>query len=284
MSLAVDYRFVLLAKVGGVLYPQYRFKWPQMDWIKDEDFNTYLKRFGELDSWNSERRWVVWQLMRLTMGVQGDTAECGSFEGAGSYLICKANKEKRHHHIFDSFEGLSRPDGSDGTYWQEGGLARGEDVVAGNLAEFSDYTLYRGWIPSRFDEIAGRHFSFVHIDVDLHQPTLDSLAFFYPRMNEGGIIICDDYGSSVCPGATRAVNEFLADKPEKMIPMPCAGGFLIKGISTAPTLRMYDQTLPSSMSDEESLPSWGKIFLKMVALFFESAFSLVRNLLRKMVR
>ncbi|HAO41953.1 MAG TPA: macrocin O-methyltransferase, partial [Afipia sp.] len=194
MPLAVDYRFVLLAKIGAILYPHYRFKWPQMDWIHDEDFNAYLSRFDELNSWNSERRWLVWQLIRLTEDVEGDTAECGAFEGADSYLICKANRGRRQHHIFDSFEGLSRPDGADGTYWQEGGLARSEEIVARNLAEFSAYTFYRGWIPSRFEEVASRRFSFVHIDVDLHQPTLDSLAFFYPRMNKGGIIVCDDYG------------------------------------------------------------------------------------------
>src|SRR5665647_2396290 len=98
MSLAVDYRFVLLAKLGEILYPGYRFKWPQMDWVRDADFNAYLSRFGELNSWNSERRWIVWQLLRLTAEVPGDTAECGALEGAGSYLICKSNAEKRRHH------------------------------------------------------------------------------------------------------------------------------------------------------------------------------------------
>ncbi|MEG3804948.1 TylF/MycF/NovP-related O-methyltransferase, partial [Aerococcus mictus] len=282
MPLAVDYRFVLLAKIGAILYPHYRFKWPQMDWIHDEDFNAYLSRFDELNSWNSERRWLVWQLIRLTKDVEGDTAECGAFEGADSYLICKANDGKRQHHIFDSFEGLSRPDKSDGTYWQEGGLARSEEIVARNLAEFSAYTLYRGWIPSRFGEVANHRFSFVHIDVDLHRPTLDSLAFFYPRMNDGGIIICDDYGSSVCPGATSAVNEFLADKPEKMIPMPCAGGFLIKGISTTP--RVYSRTLSAHGLDESQLPSWGKICVQMMALPFRIAFSAAKIILRKIVR
>jgi O-methyltransferase len=280
MSLAVDYRFVLLAKLGAILYPDYRFKWPQMDWIHDADFNAYLKRFGELNSWNSERRWLVWQLMRLTTDVPGNTAECGSLEGAGSYLICKANAGKRHHHIFDSFEGLSQPGEFDGTYWQRGALASGEEIVTRNLAEFSAYTLHKGWIPSRFDDVSDRIFSFVYIDVDLYQPTLDSLAFFYPRMNEGGIIICDDYGFSVCPGATRAVDEFLADKPERMISMPCAGGFLIKGVSTAKAVRMRDHQQAQLMQVDRPLPSWGTILLQMVGLFFESAFSFIRISLR----
>ncbi|HXF53348.1 MAG TPA: TylF/MycF/NovP-related O-methyltransferase [Hyphomicrobiaceae bacterium] len=62
-----------------------------------------------------------------------------------------------------------------------------------------------------------RDFAVVHIDVDLYQPTRDSLAFFYSRMSPGGFIVCDDYGSALCPGAKRACDEFMADKPEKII-------------------------------------------------------------------
>ncbi len=62
--------------------------------------------------------------------------------------------------------------------------------------------------------------SFVHIDIDLYRPTRDSLEFFYPRMNDGGIIIVDDFALCACPGATRAVEEVLSGKPEQMISLP----------------------------------------------------------------
>ena len=52
-------------------------------------------------------------------------------------------------------------------------------------------------------------------------------------LNDGGIIIVDDFALSVCPGATRAVEEALSDKPEQMISLPDGGGFLIKGRATA---------------------------------------------------
>ena len=68
--------------------------------------------------------------------------------------------------------------------------------------------------------------SFVHIDVDLYQPTRDSLEFFYS-------IIVDDFALSACPGATRAVEDALSGKPEQMISLPDGGGFLIKGRATA---------------------------------------------------
>jgi hypothetical protein len=66
--------------------------------------------------------------------------------------------------------------------------------------------VYKGWIPERFAVVAGRSFCFAHIDVDLYRPTLDSMAFFYPRMAPGGIILLDDYGFSTCPGVTEAVD------------------------------------------------------------------------------
>ncbi len=232
-----DFRFRLLLKLGALLYPSYSFLWPQVDWLADRSFQDYLKKFGEQRGLNKERRWMVKELMRLTEAVPGDTAECGVFEGASSYLICQMNAAcqnfDRQHHIFDSFEGLSEPSGADGTHWHRGDLARHEDVVRRNLAEYTALRLYKGWIPERFDDVADRSFSFVHIDVDLYQPTLDSLRFFFPRLSPGGILLCDDFGFQTCPGATKAVTEYLSEQPESMIALPAGGGFLIKGVATS---------------------------------------------------
>ena len=66
---------------------------------------------------------MLYQLMRLTEAVPGDTAECGVYKGTSSYLICRVNQEaenyNRLHFGFDSFEGLSEPTGLDGTYWKK---------------------------------------------------------------------------------------------------------------------------------------------------------------------
>jgi O-methyltransferase len=226
-------RFFLLQKVGRWLVPQYRFNWPQLAWWNDEWFNAYLERFDELTSNNADRHWVLAQLMRLVVEVPGDTAECGVFKGASSYLICAANRKARDrkvHHAFDSFAGLSEPSEKDGSFWERGDLACSLDVVRSNLAEFDEdaVSFHQGWIPDRFADVSDQRFSFVHIDVDLYEPTRDSLAFFYPRMQARGIILCDDYGFTTCLGATAAFDEYLLDKPEPMIMLPCGGGFLIK--------------------------------------------------------
>lgn len=232
-----DLRFLAMTKIARLIYPGYRFKWPQLDWLQHAEFNAYLARFGERSGYNAERRWMIRELMRLIDEVPGDTAECGAYIGAGSYLICRMNTLspafKRHHFVFDSFEGVSDPGKADGAYWRRGDLAAGEETVRQTLAEFAEVTLLKGWIPSRFQDVADRKFAFLHIDVDLFEPTRDSLEFFYERMSAGGIVVCDDYGFSTCPGATTAVDAFLADKPEQMIALPGGGGFFIKGHKTS---------------------------------------------------
>jgi hypothetical protein len=233
-------RFDLLRVVGKILVPGYRFHWPQLQWWHDQAFNEYLRRFGELDGMNTERRWMLWQLLRLVEDVPGETAECGVYTGASSYLMCLANRQsrlQRWHFLFDSFAGLSQPSALDGTHWTRGDLACGLDEARQNLADFEKVKFYPGWIPQRFAEIARHEFAFVHIDVDLYEPTRDSIAFFYAHVSPGGIILCDDYGFTTCPGATKASDDFFRDKPEKMIALPCGGGFMIKG---CPTLQLAE--------------------------------------------
>ena len=243
-----DRRLAALKILADRFIPDYRLTWHQMDWWHDRDFNAYLERFGERAGFNTQRRWMLWQLLRLIRDVPGDTAECGVFEGSSSWLMCSATQNcGRTHHLFDSFEGLSEPQAEDGHYWRAGVLAAPEDVVLQNLQPFAGaLAFHKGWIPSRYADVAGKAFAFVHVDVDLHQPTLESVRFFYARLSPGGILLCDDYGCSTCPGATSAVDRFLADKPEKMVALDAGGGFFIKGTTVAPAASPVPESAESA--------------------------------------
>lgn len=225
--------FWLLHRLGSRLCPGYRFVDPRLDWWEDAGFDRFLRAFHEEGGLNTQRKWMVGQLLRLVDDLDGDTAECGAYLGATSFLICAANRARgRTHHVFDSFEGLSEPGERDGDHWRAGDLSVSEATVRDVLSGFDRVRLHRGWIPERFPDVADRTFAFVHVDVDLYEPTRDSVAFFLPRLVPGGILVCDDYGQSSCPGATRAVDELLAERPENMLAMPDGGGFLIAGRPT----------------------------------------------------
>ena len=239
-------RFYLLRRFARLVMPGYRLRWHSLDWWNDADFNDYLTRFQEAGNLNIDWKWVVHQLLRLIADVPGDTAECGVFQGATSFLICKANEQTtafdRTHFMFDSFEGLSQPNAHDGGYWRKGDLTATEDLARQRLQGCNNAIFMKGWIPTRFDEVAARRFAFVHIDVDLYEPTRDAVAFFYPRLNEGAIMVIDDFGFTTCPGATRAIAEAAGNLAGKLIALPDGGGFLIKGRTVAPAAKLFAGT------------------------------------------
>lgn len=197
--------------------------------LKDEKFKEYYRKF-EPDNWRSyDRKYFLDQLAGSVVDVAGDTAECGVYMGASSWLICNQIRGyKKTHHIFDSFEGLSKPDEFDGEYWQKGDMSVDIRKVNEVLSNFDFVEYHKGWIPERFADVDDNKFSFIHIDVDLYEPTRDSIEFFYERMNKNGILLCDDYGFESCPGATRAMDEFFKNKHEKIINVPTGQAFIIK--------------------------------------------------------
>lgn len=222
-------RYELFYSINRTLLPKFVINDMGRYILDDAEFRSYFERFSG-DNWKSyERRWNLRELLRLLDSVDGDLAECGVFEGGNAYQLCQfAQCHGRAVHLFDSFEGLSAPTGNDGEFWKKGDLTASEAVVKANLEGFDCYRTFRGWIPEAFPQVAERTYAFLHIDVDLEQPTFDSIAFFYPRMNRGGIILLDDHGYDTCPGARKAVLDFMKDKPEPVLDLSSGQGLIIK--------------------------------------------------------
>lgn len=206
-------------------------------WRDEPEFWETWKASPYFQRQRPDRKFVLWSMACSTGNLPGDTAECGVLDGASSYLICSARNgtKQTEHHVFDSFEGLSPPRPEDqpssdlAFHWAAGDLSVPLEETMRKLSRFDNICYYKGWIPSRFPEVAERSFAFVHVDVDLYQPTKDALAFFYPRLVPGGILLCDDYGYHTCPGARRAFDEFAATTPERTVMhLPTGQGFIIK--------------------------------------------------------
>lgn len=221
--------FQLIQRAAAWLDPSYVVTYHSKSWFADHAFFAdYDRLVPGGDHRSTDRKFFLRSITALADDVPGETAECGVWVGASSWFICQHFAgQGRQHHVFDSFEGLSEPSAVDGEFWRAGDYRVSEETVNKTLAGF-DYTLHRGWIPERFVDVADRAFCFVHLDVDLYQPTYDSLAFFYERLSPGGVLVCDEYGFQNCPGATKAVDEFMTDKPEAVIHVPTGQAFFIK--------------------------------------------------------
>jgi O-methyltransferase len=232
----------LAAWSGRFLYKGHLI-WPN-DWSWLEPYKKYLNpdAAGGLQKTRIiDRRFTLIQLAQTVRKLRGSTAECGVLGGVGSAMICKTlegtYQEAERHWGFDSFEGLPQPEKNDLSVhsWQKkGSLAISPQVALNNLADFDFCTLVKGWIPHCFEPVQADRFRLVHIDLDLYQPTLDSLRFFYPRTKASGVFVLDDYGHLTCPGVRQAVDEFFADKSEPIIESVCGTAFVFKATSNEP--------------------------------------------------
>ncbi len=221
---------------GRFLYKSHLI-WTQ-DWTWLQPFEKHIGPDGARGMPKTriiDRRFTLNQFAKSVRLLRGSTGECGVLNGVGSAVICRTlehtYRDDETHYGFDSFEGLSEPDAVDRTkfaWQQKGSLAVPPSVAQENLADFSFCTLVKGWIPTCFQPALNERFRLAHIDLDLYQPTLDSLAFFYPRMNPGGAFVLDDYGHLTCLGVRQAVDEFFADKPERVLETVDGVGFAFK--------------------------------------------------------
>lgn len=173
---------------------------------------------------NGCEAYQLMEVARTTARVAGDLAEVGVFQGGSAKLICHV-KGERALHLFDTFEGLPEPTAADvhSRFWGSEFSAQ-MDAVRAYLAEYKNVTFYKGLFPMTAGPVSDRKFSFVHLDVDLYESTKASLEWFYSRLSPGAVVMCHDYDHS---GVRKAVDEFLADKPEIAIHQPAGGHCLI---------------------------------------------------------
>jgi O-methyltransferase len=213
--------------------------------VDDEFHNLYEKAQKETQMENTDnslrrqRHYVLNGLLKYVDFENGDVCELGCRRGLSAYQIAyhmQKSGNLNKFHIFDSFEGLSEfsqydkiDDFPQNDEKVRKHFACPEEETRNNLKDFDFIKYYKGWIPDRFDEVKNATFSFVHIDVDLYQPILDSIEFFYPRLQKKGIMVFDDYGCMAFPGAKKAIDEYLQScKGAFFISLPSGEAFLIK--------------------------------------------------------
>ena len=202
-------------------------------WREDKVFLTNYTRLSPQNPYSQDRKWTLREFVRMSNGLPGDMAECGCYQGATAFFMLEASTSGLLY-LFDSFEGISAPEATDQNHrvdvmpWAKGDLASNEETLRRNLAEFDQFRIMKGWIPERFKEVANRRFRLVHIDVDLYQPTRDSLEFFYPRLVDNGVIVMDDYGFLTCPGAKVAADEFAKANGTSVLHLPTGQGILVR--------------------------------------------------------
>ncbi|MCE9638985.1 MAG: TylF/MycF family methyltransferase [Betaproteobacteria bacterium] len=182
-----------------------------------------------------------------SLSLPGARAECGVFLGLSALFVCRTVASHlgaytgSDFHLIDSFAGFPKSQSEDffplglerstvvkGPAFGEGDGAAPLDQVRPRFRDYPDITFHRGFIPEVFSELPDTQWAFVHVDVDLYDPTLACLEYFYPRLVKGGVIICDDFGYKIFPGARKAWEKYCRENSISSVALETGQAAIIK--------------------------------------------------------
>jgi O-methyltransferase len=91
-----------------------------------------------------------------------------------------------------------------------------------NLELFSGKKHYnKGYIPESFNDADNPDsLIWMHIDLNSSKPSVDSLEFFFDKLESKGVILFDDYGWGAYSETKLAIDNWFKDKPGVLLPMP----------------------------------------------------------------
>lgn len=213
-------------------------------WIKntgrEKEYFQIEQEFCETNSiincLDQTRVYFLWQnVENILSETKGDVAEIGVYQGATARILKKiCQKYCRRLYLFDTFEGFNISDitGIDNGKGIEGFKDTSLEFVERVLGKDENICIRKGYFPETInEEVSLASYAFVHIDCDLYKPLEESLNFFWPRLENGGMIAIHDYSSGFWEGATKAVDEFCKNNKVVKVLIPDWSGTvaLIKG-------------------------------------------------------
>jgi predicted O-methyltransferase YrrM len=215
-------RTLLRRRASGLLWQAtQRVAWPPD--FSDEDVSL-CRAVSAYTMTSPERVRAVAEGIRYVTqnSIPGAIVECGVWRGgstmAAALALRAAGDTSRELFLFDTFEGMSAPEGADvdirGTHADrsapERSCAASLEDVKQNLAS-TGYPAERvryvkGKVEDTIPAGAPQAIALLRLDTDWYASTLHELRHLYPRLARGGVLIIDDYGH--WQGARQAVDEY----------------------------------------------------------------------------
>jgi len=222
---------------------------------RHQDLDTYYKALSETNMLWTDNIYKQFRMLSFLQLVRqafknnpnGTFMELGVWKGLSAYMMIKTIEDKGKTARFilaDSFEGglsdkvsqdrnpLTNQSTQEILREKKQFHSTQEDLERSLMCFKSEIEIIPGWIPSSLVKMKFQSpISFIHFDMDLYEPTIESLRFLWSNLLSNGIVVFDDYNSTQFPGVTKAVQEFILlknDEIEIFYEVPFGSAFLVK--------------------------------------------------------
>ncbi len=232
----------IIKKIIGLL--GYKIVSNRMSYDMDYE-NEFIKEFESLEPYTAtsiDRMYALKQSVQYIIDnqIDGDFIECGVWKGGSCMMIAntllKNDQKNRELWLYDTFDGMTMP--TDDDIERETGdkaidLMKStekntdkyniwayapEDLVRKNMESTgypaSSVHYIKGKVEETLVDTKPESIALLRLDTDWYESTKIELNKLYPLINDGGILIIDDYGHF--EGAKKAVDEyfkFIKEKP-----------------------------------------------------------------------
>ncbi len=167
-----------------------------------------------------------YELYKSIRELPGEVLEFGVFKGASFVRLCTYRDMMESPYSrkiigFDAFGKFpSQENEEDVKFIERFENSAGDGISVEDLHKslslknIKNYELIQGDINETLsvylEERPELKISFLHIDVDVYQPTMKVLNLLYDKIVKGGVLVLDDYATVA--GETKAVDEFFKEK------------------------------------------------------------------------
>lgn len=176
--------------------------------------------------------WAALQASRL----EGSFVECGVNTGILSLAICHYldfDSLDKKFFLFDTFNGIPEDQPSYGES-QENIKRKNAyyfdcyDLAAKNFSPWANVELVRGKVPESLYNVSIDKACYLSLDMNVAEPELAALTYFWPKLVDGAVVLIDDYGWQTCEQQKAAIDEFAERVGVPVLFLPTGQGIIVK--------------------------------------------------------
>lgn len=202
----------------------------------EPEFRALVDRVRTYTMTSVERMYALYNATKYVQqaAIPGSIVECGVWRGGSmmvvAHTLLSMKCTDRDLYLFDTYEGLPRPDESkdvdlwgnraidgwqtrqtseESSYWAEASI----DDVRTNLLStgYPEAKLHfvKGLVERTIPRDAPEEIALLRLDTDWYASTKHEMNHLFPRLADKGVLIIDDYGHF--KGARQAVDEYVAE-------------------------------------------------------------------------
>jgi len=203
------------------------------DFMSDPAFRRAYSAGRATGSWgDADIEWrahvALWAASQA-LHVQGDFIEFGVNRGGLSRAIVEYLDWSSHDRLFyllDTFEGFDGdhpPSNSKEWFYTDT-----HEAVLQSFKAFSGIEIVKGSVPGTLSQVPAETIAYAHIDMNSVGPEEGALAWVWPRLSVGGIILLDDYGWRGHEPQKTMHDAFATARNHKVLTLPTGQGLLIR--------------------------------------------------------